>query len=112
MTGADIDLLQTPTYTFTAKTNDYASRFRLIFAAQSSEAAESADQAFAFNSNGDWIILNEGKATLQVIDLNGRILKSETINGCVSKAINVAAGVYVLRLIDGKEARTQKILIP
>jgi hypothetical protein len=111
LTGTDVDLLQTPSYTFTARNDDYESRFRLIFAAQSSEAAEGADQAFAFNSNGDWIILNEGKATLQVIDLNGRILSSETINGCVSKAINVAAGVYILRLVDGKEVRTQKIVV-
>ena len=39
------------------------------------------------------------------------ILSSETINGCVRKAINVAAGVYVLRLVDGKEVRTQKIVM-
>ena len=31
MTGADIDLLQTPEYTFNAKTTDYESRFRLVF---------------------------------------------------------------------------------
>jgi hypothetical protein len=31
MTGADIDLLQTPSYTFEAKTSDHASRFRLVF---------------------------------------------------------------------------------
>jgi hypothetical protein len=31
LTGADVDLLQMPEYTFTAKTTDYASRFRLVF---------------------------------------------------------------------------------
>ena len=31
LTGADVDLLQTPQYAFTAKTTDYASRFRLVF---------------------------------------------------------------------------------
>ena len=31
MTGANIDLLTTPTYTFNATTNDYASRFKLVF---------------------------------------------------------------------------------
>ncbi len=31
MTGTDIDLLATPSYTFESKTNDYASRFRLVF---------------------------------------------------------------------------------
>ena len=111
MTAADIDLLQTPTYTFTAKTSNYASRFRLIYAAQFSVGDEETDPPFAFNSNGNWIIPNDGEATLQVIDLNGRILSSETINGCVSKAINAAAGLYILRLINGKEVRTQKIVV-
>jgi beta-galactosidase len=31
MTGADVNLLQTPSYTFEAKTSDHASRFRLVF---------------------------------------------------------------------------------
>ena len=31
LTGTDVDLLATPTYTFTAKTHDNASRFRLVF---------------------------------------------------------------------------------
>ena len=33
MTGADIDLLAMPSYTFTAKTTDYESRFKLVFVA-------------------------------------------------------------------------------
>lgn len=32
LTGADIDLLQTPSYTFEAKADDSASRFKLVFA--------------------------------------------------------------------------------
>ena len=31
MTGADVDLLQTPSYTFEASSSDYESRFRLVF---------------------------------------------------------------------------------
>ena len=31
LTGADVDLLQTSQYAFTAKTTDYANRFRLVF---------------------------------------------------------------------------------
>ena len=54
---------------------------------------------------------NEGEATLQVIDLNGRILSNETVNGSVSKAIYAAPGVYVLRLINGNDVKTQKIVV-
>ncbi len=31
MTGTDVDLLASPTYTFSSKTTDYASRFKLVF---------------------------------------------------------------------------------
>lgn len=49
--------------------------------------------------------------TLQVIDLNGRILSSETVSGSVSKAINLAPGVYMLRLINGESVNVQKIVV-
>ena len=51
------------------------------------------------------------QATLQVIDVNGRILSSETINGCVSKSINATSGVYMLRLINGDNVKVQKIVV-
>ena len=79
MTGADVDLLGSSSYTFTAKTTDYASRFRLVFVAKGENGPSTgsvADEPFAFCANGDWIILNpstsSGTATLQVIDLLGR----------------------------------------
>ena len=109
MTGNDIDLLVTPSYSFEAKTTDYASRFKLVFVTKDGPSTES--DAFAFNSNGRWFISNEGSATLQVVDVNGRILSSETVNGSVSKAINAAPGVYVIRLINGNDVKTQKIVV-
>ena len=124
MTGADIDLLSTqnviagedpqsptPQYTFTAKTTDYESRFKLVFSANGEDGPSTGSGSFAFFSNGNWIIANKGEATLQVIDLTGRILSSETINGSVSKTINQPAGIYVLRLINGNDVKTQKIVV-
>ena len=107
MTGTDVDLLQAPSYTFNATTTDYSSRFKLVFATGSNNDSDS----FAFFSNGNWIIGNEGEATLQVIDVTGRILSSETVNGSVSKAINAAPGVYMLRLINGENVKVQKIVV-
>ena len=72
-----------------------------------SEDADGDNEAFAFYSNGSWIIANEGDATLQVIDMMGRILSSETISGSVSKTIDAAPGVYILKLND----KVQKIVI-
>ena len=111
MTGADIDLLQTPSYTFNATTRDYESRFKLVFASSSIEEIDGDSDSFAFFSNGNWIIANEGQATLQVIDITGRILSSESINGSVSKAINATPGVYMIRLVNGENVKVQKIVV-
>ena len=111
MTGTDIDLLQTPSYTFNATTRDYESRFKLVFASSSIEEIDGDSDTFAFFSNGNWIIANEGQATLQVIDITGRILSSESINGSVSKAIDATAGVYMIRLVNGENVKVQKIVV-
>ena len=108
MTGMDIDLLQTPSYTFEANTRDYESRFRLVFAGNNANADS---DNFAFFSNGNLIINNEGNATLQVIDLNGRILSSESVNGSVSTTLNATPGVYMLRLINGDNVKVQKVVV-
>ena len=106
MTGADVDLLTNPSYTFEATTRDYASRFKLVFAGASTDA-----ENFAFFNNGSWIINNDGKAILQIVDLNGRILCNEQINGCYSKNFKAAPGVYVLRLINGDNVKVQKVVV-
>jgi hypothetical protein len=106
MTGADVDLLDCPSYTFNAQSTDYASRFRLVFATGST-----SEDSFAFLSNGSFVINNEGEATLQLVDVNGRILSSETINGCANLSVNAAAGVYMLRLVNGSNVKVQKVVI-
>ena len=105
-TGADINLLQTSSYSFDALTTDFASRFKLVFATGATE-----EDVFSFYSNGNWIINNEGDATLQVVDVTGRIMSSEEISGCFSKHIEAAPGVYMLRLINGNDMKVQKIVI-
>ena len=105
MNGNDVDLLANPSYTFDARTTDYASRFKLMF------ATGNANDSFAFFSNGSFVISNDGLATLQVVDVNGRILKSQTINGCASVNVNAAPGVYMIRLINGDNVKVQKVVV-
>ena len=111
VTGNDVDLLANPSYSFEAKTTDYEGRFKLVFVANSEDGPSTGSGTFAFNSNGNWTISNEGEATLQVIDVNGQILKSENINGCGNVNVNVAAGVYLFRLVNGDIVKTQKVVI-
>ena len=107
MTGADINLLSTPNYSFEAKTNDYASRFKLVFATNASTDSET----FAFFNNGSFVINNEGEATMQVEDVAGRILSTETIHGCANVNINAAPGIYMIRLINGDNVKVQKVVV-
>ena len=114
---ADVDLLATnggdarpcvSTYTFTAKTTDYENRFKLVFAADSNSEDADGDNAFAFISNGNIIVNGEG--TLQVIDVTGRVVRCADVARNVSTN-EMTAGVYVLRLINGENVKTQKVVI-
>lgn len=107
MTGMDVDLLSTPSYTFEAKTSDYASRFKLVFGVNNT-ASESSDSNFAFMSDGNLVINNiEGEATLQIVDELGRVISTETVSGSYNKALNLKAGLYILNL----NGMTQKIVV-
>ena len=110
MTGANVDLLASPSYTFTATTHDYESRFRLVFASINGDA-DGDNETFAFFSNGLLIVTNEGEATLQVVDMTGHILSSQTLHGTESVNVKASAGVYVIRLINGNYVKTQKIVV-
>ncbi|MBO7083126.1 MAG: T9SS type A sorting domain-containing protein [Bacteroidales bacterium] len=101
LTGADVDLLQTPSYSFHAKTTDYASRFKLVFATGEN------DDNFAFVSNGEIIINGEG--TVQVIDMLGRVIGTWSTEKSISTN-GMTSGVYVLILI-GEQVKTQKIIV-
>ena len=108
-TGTDVNLLDTPNYTFNATTTDYESRFKLVYATGSSIAGDS----FTFlNSNGNFSIFGiEGEATLQVLDVMGRMLSTETFSGSIEKRLDVAPGVYFIRLVNGEDVKTQKIVV-
>lgn len=112
LTGNDVDLLANPSYTFDARLTDYASRFRLVFQETFTNSNENVNNgSFAIVNNGNLIINNvDGTATLEMIDITGRIISAETINGSYNKAINVKAGVYTLRLIQGENITTQKVV--
>jgi hypothetical protein len=108
MTGADTDLLQTPSYSFDAKTTYYDSRFKLVFNTSEADGPSTGSGTFAFVNNGEIIV--DGEGLLQVIDMTGRIIISR--DGVHTVSTNgMTPGVYVLRLINGEIIKTQKIVI-
>ena len=108
MTGNDVDLLQMPSYSFEAKTTDYASRFKLVFSANETDGPSTGSGTFAFVSDGNIIVDGEGR--LQMIDVTGRVIVSRDGVHTVSTS-GMAPGVYVLRLINGDDVKTQQMVI-
>jgi hypothetical protein len=108
MTGMDVDLLATPNYTFEATTRDYASRFRLVFNANNN-VEDNAN--FAYFNGSEWQISNIGEATLQVVDVMGRIVKNVALEGNATVSINEMPGVYMMRLLNGNDVKVQKVVI-
>lgn len=111
MTGADVDLLRTSSYSFEARTTDYESRFKLVFAVDGGPSTNSGP--FAYFCDGNIIITDaEVGAMLQIVDVTGRIVVS-----CEGDALNrvstsgMTPGVYVLHLVNGDNVRVQKIMV-
>ena len=126
LTGEDVDLLHSekliagedpqslvPTYTFTAKTTDYPSRFKLVFSANDASTGSASDETFAFIDASGNIVMDVETchgASLQVIDVTGRVVVSSDVARNVSTS-GMTPGVYVLRLINGNNVKMQKIII-
>ena len=125
LTGSDVNLLPLckggrgdsntqPSYTFTAKTTDYASRFRLVFVCGDADDDndDDNDAPFAFVSNGEIVLIGDdaSQASLQIVDATGRVIRCT--DGVHTVSTNgMVPGVYVLRLINGNDVRTQKLII-
>ncbi len=110
LTGTDVDLLQTPEYTFDARTSDYASRFRIVFSAKGTNGDDNGNFAF-FDAAGDLVITDTTiGATLQIIDVMGRVIRSIDAARNISTK-DMTAGIYMLRLFNGNNVKTQKIVI-
>ena len=110
LTGMDTDLTDNhrngfENYVFTARLSDYAARFKLVY--QLHRNAEDAADDFCYFADGRLVIPNiEGETTLQVIDMTGRIVSTQTVKASYSQPLNLNAGVYLVRMGN----RTQKII--
>lgn len=91
LTGADIDLLQSPCYSFESSGSDYPTRFQLLF-------SEHADSSHNFNG----VEFVEGKS--QILDLTGRVVATD-------RNTHLAPGVYIVRTTNGNEVKTEKIVV-
>lgn len=113
LTGLDIDMLSSEGYSFTAKPDDYKSRFRLVFEYNGIEEESNVEPAetFAFFSNGNLIVNGEGH--LEVIDMQGRVMKSTSLTDTQNTLSlpEAAHGIYMLKLTSNNNVRIQKIIV-
>ena len=106
LTGADIDLLQTPDYTFTAKATDYASRFRLCFPSAGTQTATMMRllPTSAMGKSFWWALVRThamcpyrlstcmGVSLFRMADTRGVSLRREWLWACMSCASSMAMG--------------------
>ncbi len=111
MTGDDTDILAVSAYTFEAKTTDYASRFKLVFA-EKEVNEETADSDFLYYADGQLFVFGtEGNSTVQIVDVAGRVLLNESVDGFAAKSISFIPGIYVARMVCGDVVKSQKFVV-
>lgn len=111
ITGADVDLLRQPGYTFHATGNEFAARFKVVFK-PTTGVGEHQQESFCFVS-GQMLYVNmetEG-GLLTLTDVLGRVVKSVNMNGNTCSISGLQSGVYVVRLTEGTKSLVQKIVI-
>ena len=89
LTGADIDLLQTPNYSFNALADDYESRFKLVFS--ESEVNDPGEDEFDITDD-----------SLEILDVTGRVVATDLNT-------KLTPGVYILK--NANNNKTKKIII-
>ena len=112
LTGADTDILNaSASYSFDAKTADYASRFKLVFA-EKKLPNESIGSDFMYYADGQLFVFGtEGNGTVQIVDVAGRVLLNESVDGFAAKSISLNPGIYVARMVCGDVVKSQKFVV-
>ena len=110
LTGTNYDMLANDHYTFTASTEDYASRFYITYTVTDVDENVDGESNFAYFDGSDWVV--NGQGTLDVVDVLGRTLFSQRLTNDQNRVnLNgVAKGVYLLRVSNGKNTMVQKIV--
>lgn len=110
-TGVQYDMLENESYVFEGRKEDYASRFYITFnCVDVEEHEEEIENSFAFFDGSEWVVTGEG--TLELIDLQGRVLNRWRLTGGQSRVSmpDVAKSMYLLKLVNSQETKVQKII--
>lgn len=110
LTGVQYDMIRNNSYTFEGHKGDYPSRFLIVFNVTDVEE-HTENHNFVFFDGSQWLVTGDGE--LEFIDLNGQVLWEKKVNGGQSRVTvpEVASGMYLFRLTNGKETKVQKVIV-
>lgn len=115
MTGETVNILVEKEYSFTSGKCDDVNRFTLT---SKLTASDTQNDIFAYINNGDLVIDNiTSDAVINIYDMRGCCVYSDNCSEDNNR-INISAemnnlpscGIYIIKLIDDKGIRTQKIV--
>jgi len=110
--GTQTDMLTTDSYVFDGRKHDYKWRFYIVFSLVEEEPdPEDESDFFVFFDGSQWVVMGEGD--LDFIDVLGHVLLHTHLSDGMTRMNlpNVACGVYMMRLTNGKDTKLQKIII-
>jgi hypothetical protein len=113
ITGVSTDMLANDSYTFSGRTDQYKSRFKVIFGrfTDIEEDQDTPSVGFAFFDGSDWVV--EGQGSLTVTDMMGRTVYSTTLSNEQNRVnLNgLSQGVYLMSIANSTNTMVQKIVV-
>ena len=112
-TGIEHNFADNAIYSFTAAEGDSPTRFLLHFGAVGVSEQPESSALKAYVVGGQLYFPLQGEATLQIVDLQGRVLQQSHVagQGLTSTAMQQPAGAYVVRLVGSHSVQTAKVIV-
>ena len=100
-------------YSFIGTPADSPTRFLLHFGAVGVSEQPESSALKAYVVGGQLYFPLQGEATLQIVDLQGRVLQQSHVagQGLTSTAMQQPAGAYVVRLVGSHSVQTAKVIV-
>ena len=110
LTGIETNMLLED-YSFIGSPDEKSERFIIRLSARYDDMSD--DDNFAIVNGNELIIANlSDNATVQIYDIMGRPVTSYVLSGTANISMETLAnGIYVVRLIDENDVKSQKVVI-
>lgn len=112
--GITYNLSENGSYSFTSETGDSPDRFEIFFGVTGIDTQNALTAARVYVAN-DMLIVNnvKGNTFMDILNIQGQVLNSYSFNsnGSEEFAVNLPAGIYMVRLENSNTTKTVKVFI-